>query len=277
MCEIDNKNFGQEVVRYLIQNYKIPIVILIICVSAALFFGLSRPAVYQSELVFSVTLNRALPANAKHDSLQLMCKNIVSDSILQPIDLGSAGVDQEIFNRDLLSKDYRGQVIRAQNQRSLDMIKIYAHGQTPEDAQNICIGVYEHFKAFSYSFKHSGADTFYEEQELERKLNSARQVYDEYCTLNADKLSTINTNEYYQRKNELYTNVIKWETLYQDMLRDNVRNKYNQCYQMNIVSDATLPTGPIPSRTGFILGIGMISGLIICLMYGILMVRFNSK
>lgn len=276
MCGMDSKNNSQQVVKYLIQHCKIPVVIMVLCVSAAFFFALSRPTVYQSELIFALNVNVDYADYQFNQRVTSISRIITTDSVLQVVK-GEALDDIKSLDSELLSTDYRGCAIRVQNQLSNGMVKIYAHGQTPEEAQNICNGVYEHFRAYSLRLKHDDPETLYVMREMEKELNSAHKRYDDYCKLNADKSDPSDDNEYYREKNDLYNNVIKWETTYQDFIRDNLRKKYVKGYQLSLISEATLPTSPIPSRTGFILGIGFIAGLIICLAYGMLMVRFNSK
>ena len=277
MCVMDNKGFGQEVVKYLIEHYKIPVTIMVLCVLVASLFAVSRPVVYQSELIFSVGFNAAYNEVFDNKRVTALSRIITTDGVLQAVTDGSPEDAEQSLNKELLSTDYRGKVIRAQNQMTDGMIKIYAHGQTPEEAQNICNGAYEHFKAYSLRLKHDDWETKYVMKELEKKYNSAKQAYDNYCKLNADKIVPDDNNEYYQKKIDLYNNVIKWETTYQDFLRDNLRQKNKKGYQLNLISEATLPTSPIPSRTGFIVGIGFLAGLIICLVYGMLTVKINFK
>lgn len=277
MCVMDNKSFAQQVIQYLLKHYKIPAVVVALCTLGALVFALSRPVVYQSELSFSVGFNVAYNDVWDNKRITALSRQISTDAILQAVKFEATDDEVKAFNSDLLSTDYRGCVVRAQNQLTDGMIKIYAHGQTPEEAQNICNGVYEHFRVYSLRLKGDDRETKYVMKELEKKFNSAQQAYDDYCKFNADKIVPNDNNEYYQKKIDLYNNVIKWETTYQDLLRDNLRQKYKKGHQLNLISEATLPTSPIPSRTGFIVGIGFIVGLIICLAYGMLMVRLKSK
>jgi len=274
---MDNKRYDQEAVKYLGQHYKMSVAIMAFFVFGALFFALSRPVAYQSELLFSVGLNVIYNDVWDNKRITHISRLITSDNVLKVVEVGEKEDDIKSLNSELLSKDYRGKVIRAQNQLSDGMIKIYAYGDTPEEAQNICNGVYEHFKAYSFRLKHDDSETVHLIEEIEKNLNYSRQAYDEYCKLNADRLVPGDNNEYYLKKNELYNNVIKWETTYQDFLRDNLRQKQKKGYQLNLISEATLPTSPIPSRTGFILGIGIIVGLIVCLIYGVIMVRLKVK
>lgn len=277
MCAMDNKSLGQTTVNYLIKNYKVSVSIIVLCVLVALLFALSRPVVYQSELTFSVDFTEELNEGEKKERLQNISKLITTDLILKSVEKDTVGDEVELLNDKLLFEDYRGCVIRVQNQMFMDTIKLYAHGQTPKEAQNICNGVYEHFKAYSFRLKQDAPETTYIMQKLEHNLNSARLAYDDYCVRNANKLISSENNELYLQKNELYNDIIKWETTYQDFLRENLRQKYKKGYQLNLISEATLPANPVPSRTGFIVGMGLVIGIIVCFAYGIIMVKVKFK
>ena len=273
-----NNGFARKVVTELRKQWLISIMILAVCLGMAVMYALEQPTVYQSELTFVVKMNQPLPKTAAADArLQLVSKIAESDEVKKPISIEN---NDGKYNSELLGEDYRGSIVRVQNLNTLNMFRVFAHGNTPEEAQRTCIGIYEHIAAFSDKYNRFEIDAESTSGSLVEYANTnyakAKEAYAEYAgTGYTTKGDTVKNFD--EKKEKLYENCVRWEMIYQELLMDELKAKWYNSWQVYLVDEATLPEKSVPKRTGFIIGVGFIIGALLCLLYGTVMSLLNKQ
>lgn len=267
---MDNDGFAKQVIVELRHYYVVCILILVVCLSVACIYAMSQPTIYQSELTFVVKM--AQPLSEKDNRLQEISKMAVSEEVRKPI--GVDNIDGK-FNADLLGEDLCYKNVRVQNLNTLNMFRIFAHGNTPEEAQQTCAGVYEHFAAFSEKYNSFNIDVDIQSgpliEEVQKKINESKEAYAKSIeTPNAH--SDGNLESFDEEKRRLYNNYSRWEGTYQGLLIDELRAKWYNSWQVSLVDKASLPERPIPKRTGFIICVGFTMGALLCLLFGTIIV-----
>lgn len=273
---MNDDNLYKEVVL-MIRRYKvISLGILLVCIGIAGAFAMSRPVVYQSKLTFAVRLNQPMSDKARKNArLQEISQIAVSEDVRKPV--SSDGLLGK-YDIEKLNEDYRTSNIRVQNLQTLNMFRIFAHGSTPEEAQRICLGVYEHIAAFSEKYNKFEIDGNTPEGSLleyvQNNLNDSKEEYTKYLSQATDNSSDVANFD--EKKKRLYDNYMRWDGLYQDLLREDLLEKWNDSWRVELIDEANLPAEPIAKRTGFIMCIGFISGAVVCLLFGAVMVSKRS-
>ncbi|WP_027396878.1 hypothetical protein [Anaerovibrio lipolyticus] len=272
---MSNDGFARDVVMVIRRYYIISFVIVAVCVGGACFFAISRPDVYQSECTFSVKMNQPI-SKVGDTRLSEISKIAESDYVKKPIKVENNNGNH---STELLDEDYRGSNIRVQNLQTLNLFRLFAHGNTPEEAQRKCRGMYEHIAAFSEknncfeidNLTSSSTLVEYTRKNYEKSKSAYKEYIDTYEDLNGATITTFD-----EKKERLYDNYICWFKLYQDVMLDELKTRWYNSWQVNIVDEASLPEKPIPKRTGFIICIGFIMGAFLCLLFGMIIVFKNE-
>lgn len=269
---MENENLCREVILILREHLKIVIAIFLVCLGTAGGFAVTRPTVYQSELTFAVKINEPAPTKVKNnDRLQEIARIVESDEVRKPIFIEASG---DKFNQELLENDYRSCNMRVQNLGTLGMFKIFAHGNTPEEAQENCAGLYEHFAAFSDKYNEFKIDTKSPAGSLleyvEQQLHEAKKDYDSYSVKTGGR-ETRESDYIEQEKIRLQKNYFRLEDLHQQLVTEEIRAKWHDSWQVELIDAASLPSKPVAKRTGFIICLGVMFGAFVCLLFGIVM------
>lgn len=269
---MNDDKFLKEIIFKIKTNKILFLGILFFCLGIAGAFALSRPNVYQSELTFAVKMKQPMRDKTQKDGrLQEISQIAISEEVRKPV--SSDGLLGK-YDIEKLNEDYRSSNVRVQNLQTLNMFRIFAHGSTPEDAQRICSGVYEHIAAFSEKYNKFEIDGDTPEGSLleyvQNNLNDSKEEYTKYLSKATDNSSDVANFD--EKKKRLYDNYMRWDRLYQDLLREDLLEKWRDSWRVELTEEATLPVAPIAKRTGFIMCMGFITGALICLLFGTVMV-----
>lgn len=273
--------YNNEVARKMIIEIKnhwlISIIILALSLSIAAFYAISQPTVYQSELTFAVRMNQPIPTKAtKDDRLQEISKMAISEAVLKPISVNDINGK---YDAGFLEKDYSDNNIRVQNLKTLGMFRIFAHGNSPEEARGTCLGVYEHFAAFSEQYNKfriegdtpSGSLLEYVYDNLKKSKDAYVKYNDEHTKNSYDIMGNFD-----EEKIRLYNEYRRWDSLYQDLIKDELRAKWYDSWHVSLIKSASLPEQPLPKRTGFIVCVGFIIGVFLCMIFGFIKTAKNG-
>lgn len=268
----------KEIILTLNQYKKISLGIILICLSGACVFAMSRPSVYQSELTFAVKMNQPSPTMVKNNErLQEIARIVESDEVRKPISINDVG---NKYNIEMLNADYRSCNMRVQNLDTLCMFKIFAHGATPEEAQRNCAGIYEHFSAFSAKYNAFQIDTNSPAGSLleyvEHNLDKAKNDYEDYLAKAGGK-NDLEFTSIEQEKIRLQRNYFRLEDLHQQLMTEELLAKWHDSWQVELIDVASLPSQPVTKRTGFIICLGAMLGAFVCLLFGIVMTVKHRK